>query len=37
MGLGGYLAYVFLFGMIPYMGWCAGRVARITLLPPKNN
>jgi len=35
MGLGGYLAYVFLFGMIPYMGWCVGRAARITLLPPK--
>ena len=35
MGLGGYLAYVFLFGMIPYMGWCVGRAARVAFLPPK--
>ncbi len=35
MGLGGYLAYVFLFGMIPYMGWCVGRAARATLFPHK--
>ena len=27
MGLGGYLAYVFMFGMIPYM--------RLTAFPPK--
>lgn len=33
--LGGYFAYVFLFGIIPYMGYSVGRGVRWVILPPK--